>query len=333
MADDPGGRVSRRAFLGGVGLGFAASVSGCTQATAGDASGGLRGSLDVSGSSTVFPLVREMRKRFLEEYPRVSISLMSTGSGGGFQNHFCPGDTDFNNASRPIKPEEEAHCANNGVTPVELTVATDALTVVVNNDNDWAECVTVEELREIWAADTQPTTWQDVNDDWPDQELELYGPTDASGTFDYFSEAILGEETDSRRDYQATEQDQQIIQGVQNSEAAMGYLGFAHFSHNSDAVTALGIDDGDGCVQPTLQNAMDGSYTPLSRPLFTYPAKQSLARDHIAAFARFIVENATSEDIVAESVGYVPLDSDTQATMMERLETAIAEANEEANGE
>jgi phosphate transport system substrate-binding protein len=152
-------------------------------------------------------------------------------------------------------------------------------------------------------------------------------PDRRSGTYDYFSEAVLGEETDSRRDYQATEQDQQIIQGVQNSEAALGYLGFAHYSKNDDAVTALAIDDGDGCVEPTLANAKSGDYTPLSRPLFTYPSKASLAKDHVAAFARFIVEQSTNEAIVADAVGYVPNDDETRARMRDRLEAAIAEAN------
>jgi len=327
MAGDAGTDASRRAFLAGAGAAAVAAAAGCTQATAAENPASLTGSLDISGSSTVFPLAREMRKRFLERHPRVSISLMATGSGGGFQNHFCPGDTDFNNASRPIRQGEVDHCRANGVEAVELQVATDALTVVVNDDNDWIDCLTVEELRAIWSAESQPATWQEVNEEWPDREFELFGPTDASGTYDYFSEAVLGEETDSRRDYQATEQDQQIIQGVQNSEAALGYLGFAHYSKNDDAVTALAIDDGDGCVEPTLANAKSGDYTPLSRPLFTYPSKASLAKDHVAAFARFFVEQSTNEAIVADAVGYVPNDDETRARMRDRLEAAIAEAN------
>jgi phosphate transport system substrate-binding protein len=327
MADDPGPGVSRRAILRGSGMGAIAAIAGCTQA-AGSERRGLTGSLDVSGSSTVFPLLREMRKQFLQAYPHVSISLMSTGSGGGFRNHYCPGDTDFNNASRPIEPEEEQFCADNGVEPVELVVATDALTVVVNEDNDWVECLTVEQLRDTWAADTPPETWQDVDEAWPDEELSLFGPTDASGTFDYFNEAILGAEAEPRRDYQATEQDQQIIQGVQNSRGAMGYLGFAHYSKNADAVTAVAIDDGDGCVAPTLENAKAGDYSPLARPLYTYPAKDSLATEQVAEFARFVVEHATSEEIVADAVGYIPLDDATQAEMLDGLEAAIGEARE-----
>ena len=326
MGGEPPGGVSRRSFLAGVGLSTSLALAGCTQQTGTGWSGGLTGSMDISGSSTVFPLAREMRQRFLQEHPRVSISLMSTGSGGGFQNHFCPGDTDFNNASRPIQPEEQDHCANNGVEPVELKVATDALTVIVNNDNDWVDCITVEELREIWSAESKPKMWSDVNSDWPDEELSLFGPTGASGTFDYFSEAVL-HEADSRRDYLATEQDNQILQGVQGNEYAMGYMGFAYYTNNSDSVTALGIDNGDGCVKPSLETAKSGAYKPLSRPLFTYPAKESLAKEQVAAFARYFVERSTSEDIVADAVGYVPNDEETKNEMLDRLNAAIEEAN------
>jgi len=322
--------VSRRTFLAGAGAAGALTIAGCTQSTdgdGGDGDGGLSGTIDIAGSSTVFPLAVEMRSRFQAEHPDVSINIQSTGSGGGFQNHFCPGDTDFNNASRPIKQAEADRCAENGVEPVELTVATDALTVVVNNDADFVDCMTVDELATIWGGDSQPATWSEVNDDWPDEELNLYGPTDASGTFDYFHEAIVGEDNPMRRDYQATEQDQQIIQGVSNDEYAMGYLGFSYYSNNPDKVTALGVDGGEGCVEPSLETAKSGEYTPLSRPLFTYPAKSSLAEEHVAEFARFFVENSTNEEIVAEVVGYVPNDEARKDEMLDRLETAIEEAS------
>jgi phosphate transport system substrate-binding protein len=212
------------------------------------------------------------------------------------------------------------------VTPVEITVATDALTVVVNNELD-VDCITVEELRRLWSAEDQPTTWSDVNADWPDRELELYGPTDASGTYDYFIESILGEEGPGhRQDYSATEQDRTIIQGVEGSENAIGYLGFAYYSQNTDRVKAVGIDDGSGCVEPSLENARTGEYTPLSRPLFTYPRQEALAEEHVAEFARFWLENSTSEEIIANEVGYVPLSDDAQSEAVERLETAIENA-------
>ena len=323
------GSVSRRRLLAAAGSAGVIGLAGCTQSggDGGDDGDGLSGTIDIAGSSTVFPVATAMSERFESEHPEVNINIQSTGSGGGFANHFCPGRTDFNNASRPVQPEEEQACSENGVTPVELTVATDALTIVVNNDADWVDCITTDELARIWSAEDPPTTWSDVNSDWPDRELELYGPTDASGTYDYFIEAILGEEGPGhRQDYSATEQDRTIIQGVEGSEAAIGYLGFAYYSQNTDRVKALGIDDGDGCVKPSLEAARSGEYTPLSRPLFTYPKQSSLAEDHIAEFARFWLENSTSEEIVADEVGYVPLSDDAQSEAMDRLESAIGNA-------
>jgi phosphate transport system substrate-binding protein len=323
------GSTTRRRLLAAVGSAGVIGLAGCTQSGGGGDGGdnGLSGTIDIAGSSTVFPVATAMAERFESEHSGVDINIQSTGSGGGFANHFCPGRTDFNNASRPIRSEEEETCSENGVTPVELTVATDALTVVVNNEADWVDCMTTDELAQLWSAEDPPTTWSDVNADWPDQELELYGPTDASGTYDYFIESILGEEGPGhRQDYSATEQDRTIIQGVEGSEGAIGYLGFAYYSQNTDRVKAVGIDDGDGCVEPSLETARTGEYTPLSRPLFTYPNQESLSEDHVAEFARFWLENSTSEEIIADEVGYVPLSDDAQSEAMERLETAIENA-------
>ena len=348
--------VSRRKFIATSGAIGAAGLAGCTQAGSsgggdggggdggsgdgggdggdggdggGDGGDGLSGTIDIAGSSTVFPLATAVAEVFREDHPDVRINLQSTGSGGGFQNFFCVGETDFNNASRPIAEDEQQLCSENGVTPVELQVATDALTVVVNNDADFVDCLTVEDLREIWSADSPPSTWSEVDSDWPDEEIELFGPSDASGTYDYFIEAIIGEDEGPghRQDYSATEQDRTIIQGVQGSEYAVGYLGFAYYSQNTDTVKAVSIDDGDGPVEPSLETAKSGEYTPLARPLFTYPRVESLAEDHIAEFARFWMEQTTNEEVVANEVGYVPLDDDQQSEMMDRLESAIEEAN------
>ncbi|WP_435062610.1 PstS family phosphate ABC transporter substrate-binding protein [Halobaculum sp. EA56] len=339
--------ATRRAFVTAAGTAGVLGLAGCTSNTDSGGSGGgsngggsggsgttdsgsqqLSGTIDIAGSSTVFPLATAFAEMFQKQHSKVNINVQSTGSGGGFANFFCPGETDFNNASRPIKEEEMQQCEKNGVEPVELTVATDALTVIVNNDNDWAESLTVEQLKEIWSADSPPTTWADVNSDWPDEEIELFGPSDASGTYDYFLEAVIGEDGPGhRQDYSATEQDRTIMQGVQGSEYAMGYLGFAYYSQNTDAVKAVAIDNGDGPVEPSLETAKSGEYTPLARPLFTYPAKSSLAEDHVAAFARYFVENTTNREVVANDVGYVPLSEDEKAEQMEKLEAAIEEAN------
>lgn len=333
MARQTDGRISRRSFLAGAAATGAVAAAGCTSNTGTETDDGLSGDIDISGSSTVFPLSVAMRGEFTAEdvHPDVDISINSTGSGGGFTNYFCTGDTDFNNASRPITETEEEQCSSNDVTPVELKVATDAVTVVVNNEADWFgedDCVTVEELAEIWSAETKPTTWSDVNGDWPDEEIQLYGPTTASGTFDYFKEEILDEEVEHRSDYQSTEQDNQIINGVANSQYAIGYMGYAYYSENTDRVTALAIDNGDGCVKPTLETASSGEYQPLSRPLFTYPARSALAEEHVAEFARFWLENSTSREIVADEVGYVPNTEEERDEMLDRLESAIEAASE-----
>jgi phosphate transport system substrate-binding protein len=338
--------ISRRKLIATTGLAGVGMLAGCTGTEGtptpepddggGDDSdmdgtpteGPLSGDIDIAGSSTVFPLATAFGEIFQEEHPEVNISIQSTGSGGGFANFFCPGETDFNNASRPIQPDEEDQCAENGVTPVELQVATDALTVVVNNENDFATEMTVEELQTLWSAEAQPTTWAEVNADWPDEEIELYGPTDASGTYDYFIEAIIGEEGPGhRQDYSATEQDRTIVQGVEGSEFAVGYLGFAYYTNNSDRVTAVAVDNGDGPVEPSLETAKSGEYAPLSRPLFTYPSQSSLAERHIAEFARFFVDNTDNTEVVANEVGYVPLDADQKSEQVDTLEAAIEEAN------
>jgi phosphate transport system substrate-binding protein len=302
---------------------------GGNESGSGSSSGQLSGTIDIAGSSTVFPLATAMAERFRQDNPQVKINIQSTGSGGGFENFFCPGQTDFNNASRPIKEEEKAQCNSNNVNLVELNVATDALTVVANNNNDWVDCMTTDELSQIWSAENPPTNWSDVNSDWPDEPLDLYGPTEASGTYDYFTEAIIGEDGPGMRgDYQATEQDRTIVQGVSQSETGLGFLGFAYYSENTDTVKALAIDDGSGCVEPSLETAKAGEYTPLSRPLFTYPAKSALSEQHVAEFAKFWIENSTSQELVAQQVGYVPLDDGQQQEVMNTLQQAIDEASQ-----
>jgi len=207
---------------------------------------------------------------------------------------------------------------------VELIAATDALTIVVNPEADWID-LTVEELAQIWEEDPAQT-WDEVRDEFPNEEIERFGAADTSGTYDYFIESIL-EERGHTSDYQATEQDNSIAQGVSGSEYAIGYFGFAYFQ-NPDQLKALGIDDGNGPVEPSLETASSGEYTPLSRPLFTYPSIESLGKEHVAEFARYFVEQTTNEDLVAGDVGYVPATEETQEEQMEILEDAIERAQE-----
>ena len=338
--------VSRRKFMMTTGAAGSIAIAGCTSESSdggsgdggssdggsgdggssdgGSGSDGLSGTIEISGSSTVYPLATAVSELFRREHPDVSINVRSTGSGGGFNNFFCEGQTAFNNASRPIKEEETQLCSDNDVEPVELKVATDALTVVANPENDFADCLTVEEISMIFSSDAVQQ-WSDVRSEWPDEDIERYGAAETSGTFDYLTE-VMGEEAGHTDDYQATEDDNIIVEGVSGSEYAIGYLGFAYYQSNEDAVKALSIDNGDGCVAPTLETAKGGQYTPLARPLFTYPAQSALAQEHIAEFARFFVEQSTNEELVANTIGYVPNSDEEQEEMMSRLEEAISNA-------
>ncbi|RAW46378.1 phosphate ABC transporter substrate-binding protein [Halorubrum sp. 48-1-W] len=284
----------------------------------------LSGAINIAGSSTVFPLMSAVMEDFAEQHPDVDPDISSTGSGGGFSNFFCVGETDFNNASRPIQPEEEELCEENGVEWVELIAATDALTVVINNDNDWATEMTVDELSQIWQSDAAEM-WSDVRDEWPDEEIERFGAADTSGTYDYFIENIMGEDGHTD-DYQATEQDNTIAAGVEGTQYGIGYFGFAYWFQNQDQITPVAIDNGDGPVAPSLETASSGEYAPLSRPLFTYPSIEALGEEHIAEFARYFVSQTTNEDLVAGDVGYVPATEETQEEQMEILEDAIEQA-------
>ena len=294
----------------------------------------LSGEISITGSSTVFPLASAVAELFQtpesgggEGHTDVDISIQSTGSGGGFENFFCPGESDINNASRPIGDDEMQNCQDNGVEPLELVVATDALTVVVNNENDWATEMTVDELAQIWGPDASADqTWSDVNSDWPDEEIERFGAAETSGTFDYFTEVINGEEGSHTSDYEPTEQDNTIAQGVQANQYAIGYFGFSYYFQNSEQLTAVSVDDGDGPVEPSLETAASGEYTPLARPLFTYPNTNRLSEDHIAEFCRYFVEQTTNQELVANQIGYVPLTDENQQEQMDKLETAIEEA-------
>lgn len=300
-------------------------LAGCTSTNDDGSEEGLSGDISISGSSTVFPLAEAVAEQFMKDHPGVNISVKSTGTGGGFENNFCPGSSEFNNGSRAITEGEQEQCAENDVEPLELKVATDALTVVVNNEADWIDCMTVEELAQVWSRDG-PDTWGAINDDWPDEEIERFGPADTSGTFDYFRETVLGEEQNHTSDYQPTEQDNLIVQGVQGSEYAVGYFGFSYYYNNPDSVRALSIDGGSGCVDPSVDTAKNGEYTPLSRPLFTYASKGALGQEHVAEFARYYVKQSGSQNLVADQVGYVPNDDATVTEQLDKLETAIENA-------
>ena len=322
MTRDPTQDVSRREFIVGTGLAGATALAGCVQSTSGDGGdggdGGLSGQVIVKGSSTVFPISDAMAENFMEEHGNVNVTVDSTGSGGGFKNWFCPGDSDINGASRPITDAEIEQCSSNDVEPVEFQIAGDALTVAVNNEADWVDCMTFDELRQIWREDGV-TNWSDVRDDWPDRELQLFGPASTSGTFDYFNENVVGEDTKHTTGYQPTEEDETIVQGIRDNEGGMGYFGYAYYNSNSEAVKAVEIkpEEDDECTPPSLANAKDGSY-PLARPLFIYAAESALQTEEVYGFVQFYLEQAET-DLVQE-IGYVPSSGDQRDANLEKLE-------------
>ncbi|MFW5768844.1 MAG: PstS family phosphate ABC transporter substrate-binding protein, partial [Spirochaetota bacterium] len=249
----------------------------------------LSGTIRIAGSSTVYPVCVAVAEEFNRLHPKVEIPIQSTGSGGGFKNFFIPGKTDINNASRAIKSSEMSDAEDNGVTPLEFQVGVDGLTVVAHKDNP-VDNMTVEQLAHIWRPENPARKWNDVDPSWPDLEFELYGPTAASGTFDYFTAEVVGEEKASRSDYQGTEQDNTIIQAVSGSPGAMGYLGMAYYLENKDKVKALRVNG----VAPSIETAKSGEYSPLSRPLFMYVSKDSLKRPEVEAFVRFYLDQIST---------------------------------------
>jgi phosphate transport system substrate-binding protein len=287
----------------------------------GDATGDsdLSGRIQADGSSTVGPYTTAAAERFRSVHPDVQITIGVSGTGGGFER-FCAGETDLSNASRPIEEDEQALCEENGVEYTEFRVATDALTNVVNSENDWATCLTVEQLKAIWEPGSKVANWNQVDPSFPDVPLRLYGPGTDSGTFDYFTDVINGEEGASRTDYAPSEDDNVIVQGVSGERGGLGYFGFSYFEQNQGALKALEVDSGAGCVAPSADTAQDGSYTPLARPLFVYVKRSSFDENaDVRAFVGFMLDN---NQAIAEAAQFVPLSDEQLAEEQSKLEEA-----------
>jgi phosphate transport system substrate-binding protein len=283
---------------------LAAVVAACGGDAGGGAGGDLRGTIASDGSSTVYPITSAVAEDFgIQTGGNVQVTVAQSGTGGGFKR-FCAGETAISNASRPITESERQTCAQNGVEFVELKVALDGIAIAVNPQNDFVECMTVEELRKTWAPASTVRTWADIRAGWPAQEIRLYGPGTNSGTFDYFTEAVNGEARASRADYTASEDDNVLVQGVEGDRQALGYFGYAYYEENQQRLKRVAVDGGSGCVTPTPETIRSGQYSPLSRPLFIYVNRQALARPEVLAFVRFYLEQATE---LVPQVGYVPL--------------------------
>ncbi|MGH8999887.1 MAG: PstS family phosphate ABC transporter substrate-binding protein [Acidimicrobiia bacterium] len=280
----------------------------------------LSGDIRADGSSTVFPLTAAAAELFQEDHPKVRVTVGSSGTGGGFEK-FCAGETDISNASRPIKDEEVAACEAKGVEFEELQVANDGLSVVVNPANDWVDCLTVEQLNKIWDDRSTVRTWKDVDPSFPAEPLKLFGPGTDSGTFDYFTDVINGEEGKSRADYTTSEDDNVIVQGVAGTKGGMGYFGLSYLEENSDKLKGLEIDGGAGCVAPTTETVQNGEYTPLGRPLFIYVTRDLIERPEGEAFMSFYVGN-TAE--ITEAALFVDLNDDQKERVESKLETLVS---------
>ena len=316
------------------------ALAGCGGGGGGE--GQLSGTVRVDGSSTVFPLTEAVAEEFMNEHPRVRVAVSKSGTGGGFAK-FLRGETAVNDASRTISAGERSTASEQGINYIELPVAYDGLAVVANPQNDWVQCLTTEELRAIWRPDSDVQRWSDVRSSFPDRPIKLYGPGTASGTFDYFTEAIVGESGQSRTDFNASEDDNVLVQGVQGDPGALGFFGLAYYENNAQSLKLLGVDNNPprgtqgggpqedssasadtaasgsgpqqrtGCVKPSTETVSRGTYQPLSRPLFIYVNQAKSSDPATEAFVEFYLNNIGG---LAEEVGFVPLsDREYQLTL------------------
>jgi len=275
--------------------------SGSTSSGGSDLSGTIR----IDGSSTVAPLSEAVAEQFQADNPGVKVTVGTSGTGGGFEK-FCAGETSISDASRAIEPDEVEACKKDDISFEEVRVATDALTVVVNPENP-VNCLTVDQLGDIWGPDSKISNWDQVpglKEDF-NEDLQLFGPGTDSGTFDYFTEEINGEEGVSRKDYNNVgEDDNATVTGVKGAPGGMGYFGFSFYQENEGSLKALEVDGGKGCVAPSSETAQNDTYVPLSRPLFIYPSGEALKKAEVKAFVDYYLDNVNG---IAESVGYIPL--------------------------
>ena len=282
--------------------------------------------IKVDGSSTVYPITEAVAEEFGRENSKARITVGISGTGGGFKK-FCSGEIDISDASRPIKQKEIDLCKKNGVEYIELPVAYDALSVVVNPKNTWVSSMTVEDLKKMWEPDAQKkiTKWKQVRADWPDKPLSLYAPGIDSGTYDYFTEAVVGKEHASRGDITSSEDDNVLVQGVANDTNALAFFGMAYYLENTDKLKAVAIDDGKddngkGPQIPSVANVENGIYQPLARPLFIYVRKEAVQRPMIKKFIDFYLQSASQ---LASEVGYVALPKEVNKLAISRFNQLV----------
>ncbi len=306
-------------FLAPIAMVAVLALAACGGADAGDDDGssGASGNVVVDGSSTVVPMSTAAQELLNEENPDVKVTVSEAGTGGGFER-FCNEETDISDASRPIEDDEVAACEEKGIEYTELQVATDALTVVVHPDLA-VDCLTTGQLIQLWEPGSDVTNWNQLDPSFPDQEVALFGPGTDSGTYDYMANDVIGSEEEATRDdYEASEDDNVLVQGVAGTEGATGYFGYTYYEENADSLKALAIDNGNGCIEPSAETAQAGEYTPLARPLFIY-VNNAKYNDNpaVAAYVDFYIENLAE---IAEVGQFIPLSDDLYAETQSNLE-------------
>ncbi len=270
-----------------------------------DSDKALKGEINIDGSSTVFPITEAIAEEFRMVYPDVKVTIGVSGTGGGFKK-FARKETHISNASTLIKDSEIQLCNENNVKFIGLEIAIDGMAVVVNKDNNWVETLTVEELKKIWSPEAQGTImkWNQIRSEWPDKEIHLFGPGVASGTFDYFTDAIVGKSGSSRGDFTASEDDNVLVQGIKGDLLSLGFFGLGYYEENQAHLKVVAVDNGKGPVFPSLETITNGTYSPLSRPLLIYINSEAAKKEEVQAFVRFYLDNAP---VLVKEVGYDPL--------------------------
>lgn len=303
-------------------LGALAVAGGCAprEKEAGAGSPAAEQSVRVDGSSTVYPITEAVAEEYRAPHPETRVTVGISGTGGGFKK-FVAGEIDIADASRPIKPEEAAAAQAASIDYIELPIAYDGLTIVVNHDNKFVDHLSVEELHKIWAPESQVKMWSDVRSGWPKEEIHLYGPGHDSGTFDYFTEVVNGKAQACRADYTASEDDNVLVQGVAGDKNSLGFFGFAYYVENQEKLRAVPIMTDAGAVAPSHDTIANATYKPLSRPIFIYVASKSADRPEVQSFVMFYLENVAK---LASQVGYVPLSEQLNAAMKTRLTSKVA---------
>jgi len=306
---------------------LALGVAACgDDSNSSSASGGgdgkkVSGKIAIDGSSTVFPFAQAAAEQFQGENPDVKITVGQSGTGGGFEK-FCAGETDISDASRPIKDDEEVPiCEKAGVKYKEIQVSNDGIAVVTNKGIS-IDCMTVDQLKKLWGKGSKVQTYSEVDPKFPKTKVSLFGPGTDSGTFDFFTAEINGEEGATRKDYQPSEDDNVLVQGVEGDDGGLGYFGFSYYEQNQDKLNLVGVDGGDGCVKPSLKAIQDGSYKPLARPLFMYPSEKSLARPEVKAFMDYVLANAKTIAEAAQIVPMTPEQTDKGKQALKEAEAA-----------